>query len=86
MTSRSREEAATDLDGVFDELARILVTEPPPPARTKKGTVVAAALERFSGADRHEGWEKFNADFLDRQCFVLMVSLAKLSTCRTLQN
>ena len=67
MTSRSREEAATDLDGVFDELARILVTEPPPPARTKKGTVVAAALERFSGADRHEGWEKFNADFLDRE-------------------
>lgn len=66
LTSRNRQEAATDVDGVFDRLAMALVTQPPRPARTGTGTVRAAERETFKGGDRFASWEQFNHDFLER--------------------
>jgi len=66
MTSRSPEEAAGDVDSVFDGLATALVTQPPQQTGAAKGKVLAAEQERFEGADRLEGWERFNGDFLER--------------------
>jgi hypothetical protein len=66
MTSRNRQEAATDVEGVFDRLATALITQPQSPTRTDKGSVRAAERERFVGANLLEGWERFNCDFLER--------------------
>ena len=66
MTSRNRQEAAHDVEGVFDSLITALVTQPPQPARTGTGSVRAAERERFTGANLLEGWEQFNRDFLAR--------------------
>ena len=66
LTSRNRQEAARDVDGVFDRLAMALVTQPQQPARAAAGTVRAAERETFKGGDRFESWEQFNHDFLER--------------------
>jgi hypothetical protein len=66
MTSRNRQEAAQDVEGVFDSLTTALVTQPQEPARTSNGSVRAAERERFTGANLLEGWEQFNRDFLAR--------------------
>ena len=66
MTSRSRQEAATDMEGVFDRLATALLTQPQEPAHTGTGSVRAAERERFAGDNLLEGWEQFNHDFLER--------------------
>jgi hypothetical protein len=66
MTSRSREEAAGDLDAAFDSLATALVTQPPQLAPTKEARLLQAGQERFEGADRLEGWHRFNHDFMER--------------------
>ncbi|MEE8443547.1 MAG: hypothetical protein V3S37_07340, partial [Dehalococcoidia bacterium] len=66
MTSRNREEAAMDVDEVFDGLAKALVTQPERPALTGTGKVLPAEQECFKGADRLEGWGSFNREFLER--------------------
>ncbi|MDP6494647.1 MAG: UGSC family (seleno)protein, partial [Dehalococcoidia bacterium] len=66
MTSRNREEAAKDVEGVFDGLSRALATQPPQPDRSSDGKVLPAERERFEGADLLKGWEEFNRDFLER--------------------
>jgi hypothetical protein len=66
MTSRNREEAAADVDGVFERLATALVTQPQAPPRSSTGKVLAAEQEQYAGSDRMAGWEAFNRDFLDR--------------------
>ncbi len=66
LTSRNRQEAATDVEGVFDSLATALVTQPQEQACTSTGNVHAADQECFAGADLLQGWEQFNRDFLER--------------------
>jgi hypothetical protein len=66
MTSRSREEAAADLDGAFDDLATTLVTQLPDPPAKKKAGVLPAEKERFEAEDLLQGWHKFNHDFIER--------------------
>jgi hypothetical protein len=66
MTSRSRQEAAADVEGVFDRLTSALMTQPPVALRTDKGSVRAAECERFAGDNLLQSWEQFNRDFLDR--------------------
>ncbi len=66
MTSRSRDEAAIDLDGAFDELAATMVTQPCDPASAKKVQVVQASREQFEAGDLLKGWENFNEDFIER--------------------
>ncbi len=65
MTSRSRDEAAIDLDGVFEDLATTLVSQPREPAPKKKAQVLPAELERFEADDLLKGWHKFNHDFTE---------------------
>jgi hypothetical protein len=66
MTSRSRQEAATDVEGVFDSLTTALVTQPQELPQTCEGSVRAAERERFASGNLLEGWEQFNHDFLAR--------------------
>jgi hypothetical protein len=66
MTSRSRDEAALDLDEAFEDLAATMVSQPRDPASKKKAQVVQASRERFEADNLLKGWENFNEDFIER--------------------
>ena len=67
MTSRSRDEAASDVEAVFDDLIVGMTTQPiPSNGYSPQSTIRAADTESFEGSDRLDAWGVFNREYLDR--------------------
>ena len=67
MTSRSRDEAASDVESVFEDLVAGMTTHPiPSNGFAPEPAIRAANTESFEGTDRLDGWGVFNREYLDR--------------------
>ena len=67
MTSRNREEAASDVEGVFEDLVVGITTQPAAVnGDAPTSSVRAANTESFEGSDRLGAWGVFNREYLDR--------------------
>ena len=67
MTSRSRDEAASDVELVFEDLVAGMTTQPiPSNGYSPQSTIRAADTESFEGVDRLDAWGVFNREYLDR--------------------
>ncbi len=67
MTSRNREEAASDVEGVFEDLLAGMTTQPAAvDGDAPTSSVRAAKTESFEGSDRLDAWGAFNREYLDR--------------------
>ena len=67
MTSRSRDEAASDVETVFEDLVAGMTTQPiSSNGYVPESSIRAADTESFEGADRLEAWGIFNKEYLDR--------------------
>ena len=67
MTSRNREEAASDVEGVFEDLVVGMTTQPAAVnGDAPTSTIRAANTESFEGNDRLDAWGAFNRGYLER--------------------
>ena len=67
MTSRNREEAASDVEGVFENLVIGMTTQPVAGnGNAPVSGIRAADTESFEGSDRLDAWDAFNREYLDR--------------------
>ncbi len=67
MTSRNREEAASDVEGVFKDLVVGMTTQPiSSNGNAPASSIRAADTESFEGSDRLDAWGVFNRKYLDR--------------------
>ena len=67
MTSRSRDEAASDVEAVFEELVAGMTTQPiSSNGYAPESAIRAADTESFEGADRLGPWGVFNREYLDK--------------------
>ena len=67
MTSRSRDEAASDVEFVFEDLVAGMTTQPiPSNGYAPESAIRAADTESFGGTDRLDAWSVFNREYLDK--------------------